>query len=168
MPPPVIRTIQDLIFYQYSKIIAFSVGLSKSQKSNYYAFVIDRMLLLRSGEINMSNILRELKMQMSSTTKCCEYCGSFENLSWDHLIPRSKGGPDTADNHVLACKSCNSSKGCRGIYEWYGLKAKDELPRIVAGKYLKLLYEIHEQNGTLHSTDLNRDGKLDVLDLEVF
>jgi hypothetical protein len=42
------------------------------------------------------------------------------------------------------------------------------LPRIVAGKYLKLLYEIHESRGTLNASDLNGDGKLDVLDLEVF
>jgi len=92
----------------------------------------------------------------------------MEELSWDHLIPRSKNGPDTADNHVLACKKCNSSKGAKGIYEWYGLKNKDAIPRRVAGKYLKLLFEIHEKNGTLDATDLNCDGQLDVLDLEVF
>ncbi len=116
----------------------------------------------------MSSVLRELKIQMSSEYKCCEYCGAIEDLSWDHLIPRAKNGADTADNHVLACRTCNSSKGAKGIYEWYGLKRKDELSRVVAGKYLKLLYEIHEKNGTLDETDLNGDGKLDVLDLEVF
>ncbi len=116
----------------------------------------------------MSTALRELKMQMSNNDHCCEYCGSKENLSWDHLIPRSKNGPDTAENHVLACKSCNSSKGSKGIYEWYGLDQKDKIPRLIAGKYLKMLYEIHEQKGTLDSIDLNGDEKLDVLDLEVF
>lgn len=165
MPPPAIKTIRELIFYQYAKIIASSVGLSKDKnKSDYYKFVMDRMMKLSSGEIAMSTILRELKMQMTSCSNHCEYCGSIENLSWDHLIPRSRGGPDNADNHVLACRKCNSSKGCKGLYEWYGTARKDELPRIVAGKYLKMLYELHEKNGTLQKTSFNK--KLDVFDLE--
>lgn len=161
MPPSAVKSIRDLIFYQYAKIIASSAEISG------YRFIMSKMKQLYSGEIKMSAILRELKMQMLSEDKCCEYCGAQENLSWDHLIPRAKNGPDTADNHVLACKSCNSSKGSKGIYEWYGISRKDELPRVVAGKYLKLLYEIHEKNKTLEATDLNGDGKLDVLDLEV-
>ncbi len=162
MPPPAIKNIKSLIFYQYAKIIAFSAGISG------YRFIINRMNQLCSGEIQMSTVLRELKMQMLCKEKSCEYCGATEDLSWDHLIPRAKNGPDTADNHVLACKKCNSSKGAKGIYEWYGLERKDELPRIVAGKYLKLLYDIHERNGTLDATNLNGDGILDVLDLEVY
>lgn len=162
MPPSAVNTVKDLIFYQYAKIIASSAGISG------YKFIMSRMKLLASGEIKMSTILREMKVQMTSQEKCCEYCGAKETLSWDHLIPKSKGGADTADNHVLACRACNSSKGAKGIYQWYGLKRKDELPRIIAGKYLKLLYEIHERNGTLDATDLNGDGKLNVLDLEVF
>lgn len=162
MPPPAVKTVRDLIYYQYAKIIASSAGMSN------YRFIMSKMKLLASGEIKMSSELRELKMQMTSLVKCCEYCGATEDLSWDHLIPRSKNGPDTADNHVLACTKCNSSKGVKGIYEWYGLKNKDLLPRIVAGKYLKLLYDIHEKNGTLDETDLNGDGELDVLDLDTF
>lgn len=116
----------------------------------------------------MSTALKELKIQMSKYDNCCEYCGSKENLSWDHLIPRVKDGPDTAENHVWACRRCNSSKGGKGIYEWYGIDRKDELPRLIAGKYLKLLYEIHDSRGTLNASDLNGDGILDVLDLEIF
>ncbi len=162
MPPPYVKTINDLILYQYAKIIA------SSAKIPGYGFIISTMQKLSSGEIKMSAALRELKMQMSSTDNCCEYCGSKDNLSWDHLIPRAKNGLDIAENHVLACKKCNSSKGAKGIFEWYGLKNKDAIPRLVRGKYLKLLFELHGKNGTLDATDLNGDGQLDVLDLEVF
>ena len=161
MPPPAVKTIKDLIFYQYAKIIASSAKISG------HKFVMSRMKMLSSGEINMSTTLRELKMQMSGT-KCCEYCQSMENLSWDHLIPRAKDGPDTAENGAWACRSCNSSKGAKGIYEWYGLSRKDQIPRLIIGKYLKLLYEIHESKGSLEASDLNGDGKLNVLDLEIF
>ncbi len=170
MPSPSIKTIRDLIFYQYSKIIADSVGLSKtgSTKSEYFSFVMDRVNKLRSGEINMSTISREIKMQILSEQKCCEYCGKLDGLSWDHLIPRSKEGPDDVENLVLCCRSCNSSKGNRGLYAWFGIKNKDNFPRIVAGKYLKLLYDLHNERGTLDARDLNGDGKLDVLDLEIY
>jgi hypothetical protein len=159
MPPSSIKTIRDLIFYQYAKLI------SSSAEIDGYRFIISRTKKLASGEIKMSAVLREIKMQMAGTQQC-EYCQSTENLSWDHLIPRIKGGPDTAENGAWACRPCNSSKGSKGIYEWYGLDNKDKLPRLIAGKYLKLLYDIHEQNGTLEASDLNGDGKLDVFDLE--
>lgn len=163
MPPSSIKTIESLIYYQYAKIIATAAGMKKN-----YPFIIKQVQLLTNGIKKMSDIQRELKIQMLSTKKCCEYCDSTEDLSWDHLIPRAKKGADVIDNQVLACRKCNSSKGKKGLYEWYSIDKKDELPRVVEGKYLKLLYEIHKNNGTLQASDLNGDGKLDVLDLEVF
>ncbi|WP_205696214.1 HNH endonuclease [Conexibacter sp. SYSU D00693] len=41
----------------------------------------------------------------------CQYCGSRANLTVDHVIPRSKGGPSTWDNIVAACAPCNRRKG---------------------------------------------------------
>jgi 5-methylcytosine-specific restriction endonuclease McrA len=41
----------------------------------------------------------------------CQYCGSPEDLTFDHVIPRSKGGQTTWDNVVAACASCNLAKG---------------------------------------------------------
>jgi len=42
---------------------------------------------------------------------------------------------------------------------------RDELPSIVVGKYLKLVFESHSQHATLDLADLNHDGKLDIFDL---
>ena len=50
----------------------------------------------------------------------CVYCGSGEMLSLDHVIPRSKGGTDSAENLVAACQPCNSSKRDRDLTEWKG------------------------------------------------
>jgi len=41
----------------------------------------------------------------------CQYCGSREDLTFDHLIPRSRGGMTTWDNVVTACSPCNLAKG---------------------------------------------------------
>ena len=58
---------------------------------------------------------------------------------------RSRGGEDIPDNSVFVCKSCNSSKGSKRLYEWKGLENKDAHHRIAEGKYLKYLYSLHEK-----------------------
>ena len=40
----------------------------------------------------------------------CQYCGSKEDLTFDHFIPRSKGGLTTWSNVITACSSCNLKK----------------------------------------------------------
>lgn len=49
----------------------------------------------------------------------CHICGLSEPpaTTADHIIPRSKGGPDTVDNMRPAHKSCNSSRGARDLSE---------------------------------------------------
>jgi hypothetical protein len=49
----------------------------------------------------------------------CAYCGSEENLTLDHIIPRSKGGSDKISNVVCSCEKCNHSKGNQFWSEWY-------------------------------------------------
>lgn len=45
----------------------------------------------------------------------CVYCGSDarEDLTFDHLIPRSRGGRTKWNNIVTACAPCNLKKGGR-------------------------------------------------------
>ena len=44
----------------------------------------------------------------------CQYCGEqyrYDNLTIDHVIPRSQGGITVWTNCVIACKRCNIAKG---------------------------------------------------------
>ena len=40
----------------------------------------------------------------------CQYCGASSELTFDHVIPRSKGGITTWQNVVAACSPCNLRK----------------------------------------------------------
>lgn len=46
----------------------------------------------------------------------CQYCGKtppVRDLNIDHVMPRSRGGADTWENLVTACRVCNLRKGRR-------------------------------------------------------
>lgn len=50
----------------------------------------------------------------------CQYCGSrppLDELSLDHLIPRSRGGLSSWANCVVSCLRCNRRKGSRTVEE---------------------------------------------------
>lgn len=44
----------------------------------------------------------------------CQYCGRrkpMKELTFDHMVPRKRGGLTRWDNIVTACKTCNTRKG---------------------------------------------------------
>ncbi len=44
----------------------------------------------------------------------CQYCGyKGDELTLDHIIPRSRGGGDSWENLITACMRCNVKKGSR-------------------------------------------------------
>jgi 5-methylcytosine-specific restriction endonuclease McrA len=42
---------------------------------------------------------------------CCQYCGARGDLTFDHVLPRSRGGITSWENVVAACSPCNLKKG---------------------------------------------------------
>jgi 5-methylcytosine-specific restriction endonuclease McrA len=46
----------------------------------------------------------------------CQYCGTkctIDGLTYDHVLPRSRGGRTTWENIVSCCYACNSAKANR-------------------------------------------------------
>ena len=43
----------------------------------------------------------------------CMYCGSKNDLTIDHVLPKSRGGKDVWENLTTACEKCNVKKGSR-------------------------------------------------------
>lgn len=67
----------------------------------------------------------------------CVYCGvrtrrlqkgvsrAPDLATLDHVVPRSMGGPLTADNLVLACQACNNARGVMDAQAFRALRARD-------------------------------------------
>jgi 5-methylcytosine-specific restriction endonuclease McrA len=59
----------------------------------------------------------------------CAYCGGHA-ATVDHVLPRSRGGPDTWDNLVACCVRCNNLKGNRTPEEkGWTLRVRPRAPR---------------------------------------
>jgi len=43
----------------------------------------------------------------------CKRCGSRRDLTCDHIVPESQGGPTIEENLQTLCRRCNSRKGTR-------------------------------------------------------
>ncbi len=168
-PPKYVDTVRKLIYWQYANLIAKAAGFGGN-----YGFVISRYKKLVSGEMQWSSTIRDYQREWEKG-KICVYCGVKKNPTIEHIIPASRAGVDprvkglleSVDNCVWACKNCNSSKGDRDIFEWYGKKRIDKIPNLVISKFLKLSYKLHETQGTLDLKDPNMDGVLDIHDLGV-
>lgn len=158
MPPSAVKTVKDLIFWEYAKLISGSALSNRKQ----FPFVMKKFKELQTGKIKWSDILRE---DLNAETTKCAYCASTEELSNDHIVPKRECHFAEIHNIVKACKKCNSSKSDKDLIDWWGIENKYELPRNVFGKYLKMLYICHECRGTLDKEDINMDGTLNLHDL---
>lgn len=49
----------------------------------------------------------------------CAYCGKKEKLTFEHVVPFSKGGSFGKENIIPACTACNSSKNDMDYDHWY-------------------------------------------------
>lgn len=145
MPPNIVKTIRDEIFWQYAKLISKATPFGIDGR----AFQMSTFIKLRDRKMNWSSTIREWLLENEKPNECI-YCGLKEKLTVEHILPRCRKGPDNPDNAIRVCKKCNSSKGGKRLYEWIGFEHKDKVPRIAEGKYLKLLYSLHEQLGTLN------------------
>lgn len=79
----------------------------------------------------------------------CAYCAKPGPLHRDHVVPRSRGGPDTALNIVMACQLCNSSKGDRLASEWLGERCPSPVLLIESkvNAKLKAIYKPRDKKG---------------------
>lgn len=83
----------------------------------------------RLGGRLQRQLLREQRLQQQGGL--CVLCGSpLRSPSWEHLVPRSRGGTDERWNIALSCVACNENRGnavlgprqVRRVRRWFGDK----------------------------------------------
>jgi 5-methylcytosine-specific restriction endonuclease McrA len=84
----------------------------------------------------------------------CQYCGSPNELTFDHVIPRSRGGLTTWENVVAACSPCNLKKG--------GLMPKDAGMVPHQTPFQPTVHDLHN-NGRLFPPNFLHESWLDYL-----
>lgn len=73
---------------------------------------------------------KKRKSASSRSKGRCYYCGNENPDTIDHIFPKSLGGTNRQDNLVLACKSCNCSKGQMTVEEYraYSWRKANDIP----------------------------------------
>ena len=66
---------------------------------------------------------------------CCQYCGAKGDLTFDHVVPRARGGVTSWENVVAACSKCNLRKGAKSLKQ-AGLSLRKP-PRAPASEELR-------------------------------
>ncbi len=145
-----IQTVGELLYWSYANLaMAHSAITAKAEKYGRAQFMIRSRLFagLNKQTMNLGPLADDERLKMVLPQACC-YCGSRDYLSADHLIPTKRGGANTGDNLVWACRSCNSSKCARDALEW--LKEKNQFPPILLlRRYLKLAIEMSQERNLM-------------------
>jgi ribosomal protein S27AE len=184
MPDRDVKTLHDVINFQYAKIIAcsaFKCANGVEAKKKYYGFIKNTFRELSSGKKSWSDIERE-DWQLVESEKECAYCGETAALAREHIVPGSllinERCPSCDEiqsihNKVWACRKCNSEKGTMGLYSFYKKRLPgekkffDHIPPLVEKKYLKTVYQcLANCTPCLDSGDMDGDGALTVLDID--
>jgi hypothetical protein len=121
----------DAILYHASGRVAWSLGdivakyrggVQKDGKLSYLE--TSSIIAIKGGGFNLTkhaNVRLSNRTLFGRDRHVCAYCGThFSNpymLSKDHIVPKSKGGSNTWENCVTACKECNGKKSDKTLKE---------------------------------------------------
>ena len=137
------NTIGELLHWSYANLaMAHSAVTAKAEKYGRIQFMVRARLYagLNKQTMTIGPLADDERLKMVLPQACC-YCACREQLSVDHLIPTKRGGANSGDNLVWACRSCNSSKGARDAIEWLTERGQFP-PLLLLRRYLKLAIEM--------------------------
>jgi 5-methylcytosine-specific restriction endonuclease McrA len=101
----------------------------------------------------------------------CYYCGrtlskggrSEVKLTWDHVVPRSRGGITIRANMVPACQDCNSRKGSLLLDEFRMFKTLAYLAtHPLQVRIVRLKFAGERSTYPRHLTNLANNGKVEM------
>lgn len=101
-----------LVFLQKAEIIHRAEGAILRTVSRSYPMP-SVIRLLSYAPVPYKGVMMNWQNIYKRDGHSCQYCGSRDNLTLDHVQPRSRGGKLSWTNLVTACRRCNSLKGDR-------------------------------------------------------
>jgi hypothetical protein len=147
-----ITTVGELLHWSYANLaMAHSAVAANAGNYGRTHFMIRARLYagLNKRTMKIGALAEDERLKMVLPQACC-YCGSRDFLSIDHFIPTKRGGANTGENFVWACRSCNSSKCARDALEW--LAERNQFPPLLLlRRYLKLAIEMCQEKGCMET-----------------
>lgn len=107
-------------------------------RSQYLTILPPEVIVLNEyAELGQKSVVFSRKNLFKRDKYTCQYCGKQpgpDELTVDHVVPRSKGGVSSWTNCVLACVECNKRKADKSL-DKCGLKLR-RMPRKPSWKAL--------------------------------
>ena len=146
-------TVGELLHWSYANLaMAHSAISANAEGYGRIQFMIRAKLYkgLNAGTMNIGPLADDERLKMILPQACC-YCASHEHLSIDHLIPTKKGGANSGENLVWACRTCNSSKCATDALDW--LSRREQFPPLLLlRRYLKIAIELCRERDLMKTT----------------
>ena len=108
--------------FKSAEVLVYYDCCVKTVRQDYPVPAVIRTEFLMKGTAKR-NIPLTRRNVLKRDRNTCVYCGSRQDLTLDHIIPLSKGGENSWENVVTACRRCNGRKGNRTL-EQMGWKLK--------------------------------------------
>lgn len=154
------NTVKEVLFWSYANLAMAHAAVDKKQKKyTSFNYMIRAKLFkgLMDESMNIGTLFDDEKIKLASGSKC-SYCGATGNLALDHIIPKKRGGKNTGDNLIYACKTCNSSKGKKDLMEWMNYRNSFP-PLMVLRRYLKLIINHCVENDLMELSPKDLEGR---------
>lgn len=153
--------VKERLYWSYANLAMAHSAINKNQDKYLTVNYMIRAKLykgLLEGRMNLGSFFDDEKVKFEVGKKC-NYCGSSDNLAYDHIIPKAKLALEQSDNLLIVCKKCNSSKRDLDLLEWMN-KQNNMLPILVLRRYLKLVIEycVHNDLMDMEVSELSKIG----------
>jgi hypothetical protein len=139
MPPSDHSTVAERLYWSYANLAMAEMAVHDGDAvySRKHFMIRARLYKgLTTGTMSPRSLMRDQRIRMQLPQECV-YCGDTSNLAIDHIVPTNRGGADSGDNAVWACRRCNSSKSDRDVFEWWSDGHIGLPPLFVVRIYLK-------------------------------